>query len=67
MILCLVVALATIRDLKLHSIDITAVFTKSDLDEDIYLLQPEEFHQNGPNMVLKLKKLLYGLKQSSHQ
>ena len=63
----LVAALAAIEDLELRSVDISAAFTQGDLDETIYMQQPEGFHQGGPNMVLKLNKPLYGLKQAARQ
>jgi hypothetical protein len=63
----LVLALAALKDLELRSIDISSAFTYGDLDEEIYMEQPEGFHQGGPNMVCRLKKGLYGLKQASRQ
>ena len=63
----LVLALAAIEDMELRSVDISAAFTNGDLDETIYMMQPEGFHQGGPNMVCRLKKSLYGLKQSARQ
>jgi transposase InsO family protein len=63
----LVLALAALKDLELRSVDISSAFTYGDLDEEIYMEQPEGFHQGGPNMVCKLKKGLYGLKQASRQ
>jgi Reverse transcriptase (RNA-dependent DNA polymerase) len=63
----LILALAAIEDMELRSVDISAAFTNGDLDETIYMMQPEGFHQEGPNVVCRLKKSLYGLKQSARQ
>ena len=53
-------------DLEIHQMDVVAAFLNGDLDEDIYMKQPEGFvDQNNPNKVCKLKKSLYGLKQSA--
>lgn len=60
-----VLALAAIEDLELHSIDISYAFTNSDIDVEIYINQPEGFKQGGRNLVCKLHKSLYGLKQSA--
>ena len=49
------------------SVDISSAFTNGDLDEYIYMRQPEGFHEGGPNKVCRLKKLLYGLKQAACQ
>jgi hypothetical protein len=47
----------------MHQVDIKAAFLNSDLDETIYLEAPEG--SNIPHdQVLRLKKTLYGLKQS---
>ena len=40
---------------------------KKKLDKVIYMKQPEGYHYRGPNIVCKLHKLLYGLKQSARQ
>ncbi len=61
----IVLALAAIEDLELRSIDISYAFTNSDIDVEIYMNQPEGFRQGGPNLVCKLHKSLYGLKQSA--
>ena len=63
----LILALAAAEDLHLRSIDISSAFTYGDLEEDIYMHQPEGFQEGGPNKVLKLKKSLYGLKQAARQ
>jgi len=63
----LIIAIAAIQDLHLHSVDISHAFTNGDLDEEIYMKQPEGFHQGDANDVCLLKKSLYGLKQSARQ
>ena len=45
--------------------DIKAAFINADLEEDIWIYQPDGHHQKGSEgMVCKLKKALYGLKQA---
>ena len=44
------------------------VFLHGDLEEDLYKIQPEGFIVQGQeNLVCKLRKSLYGLKQVSRQ
>ena len=48
--------------------DVKTAFLHGDLEEDIYMLQPEGFIETGKgNLVCRLKKSLYGLKQSPRQ
>jgi hypothetical protein len=63
----LIIALAAKEGFKMHSVDISSAFTYGDLEEEIYMCQPEGYHQGGPNIVCKLNKSLYGLKQSARQ
>ena len=43
-------------------------FLHSDLEEDLYMIQPEGFIVQGQeNLVCKLRKRLYGLKQAPRQ
>jgi len=60
-----VLALVALLDLELEQLDVKTTFLHGDLDEEIYMEQPEGFvqHQKG-RLVCKLKKSLYGLKQS---
>ena len=45
--------------------DIKAAFINADLEEDIWIHQPDGHHQKGSDgMLCKLKKALYGLKQA---
>ena len=60
-----VIALAAGRKLKLHQLDVTTAFLNGTLDEEVFMKQPEGFVVNGKeNLVCKLKKSIYGLKQS---
>nr|GEV58100.1 zinc finger, CCHC-type [Tanacetum cinerariifolium] len=64
----LVLALAAIHDLVIHQMDVKTAFLNGDLDEEIYIKQPEGFVMHGhESKVCKLKKSLYGLKQAPKQ
>ena len=64
----IIVALAAHFDLELHQMDVKTAFLNGDIDETIYMVQPENFVSGDPkNMVCKLKKSIYGLKQASRQ
>ena len=55
-------------DLELHQMDVKTAFLNGDLDECIYMRQPTRFVEMGKeNMVCKLNKSIYGLKQASRQ
>ena len=61
-------ALVSLRDLELQQLDVKTTFLHGDLDEEIYMEQPEGFVQNrNRKFVCRLKKSLYGLKQSPRQ
>jgi hypothetical protein len=63
----LIIALAAQEGFKMRSVDISSAFTYGELEEEIYMSQPEGYHQGGPNHVCKLTKSLYGLKQAARQ
>jgi Reverse transcriptase (RNA-dependent DNA polymerase) len=49
----------------LHQFDVKNAFLHGEIEEQIYIDLPPEFGYSGPkNIVCKLKKTLYGLKQS---
>ena len=64
----IILALVAHYDLELHQMDAKTAFLNGDLEEEIYMNQPEGFVSIGKeNMVCKLKKSIYGLKQASRQ
>ena len=59
-------ALANILDWEIHQMDVTTAFLQGDLTDEIYMKQPEGYRsRENPDYVCKLKKSLYGLKQSA--
>lgn len=59
-------AIATQYNLELHQLDVKTAFLDGHLEEDIYMQIPEGLHPPpAPNIICKLLKSLYGLKQSS--
>jgi len=63
-----IIAVAAMEDLELDSMDISSAFLNGDLEEEIYMSQPEGFAVLGKeHLVCRLKKSLYGLKQSPRQ
>ena len=61
----ILLSLAAKHNLTLHQMDVKTAFLNGVLDEDIYMAQPEGFIDQGhPDFVCKLKRSLYGLKQS---
>ena len=63
-----IIAVAAMEDLELDSMDISSAFLNGDLEEEIYMSQPEGFAVPGKeHLVCRLKKSLYGLKQSPRQ
>ena len=53
-------------DYEIWQMDVKTVFLNGNLEEEIYMLQPESFiAKNQEYMVCKLKRFIYGLKQAS--
>ncbi|WJZ84162.1 hypothetical protein VitviT2T_003781 [Vitis vinifera] len=61
-------ALASIHNLFVHQMDVKTAFLNGDLNEKVYMEEPEGFVLLGnENKVCKLVKSLYGLKQAPKQ
>jgi hypothetical protein len=65
-----VLALAASKDMEIHQIDIKGAYLNGELtdQETIYMAQPPGYHaQNSTGKVCRLRKTLYGLKQSGRR
>ena len=61
-------ALVAHFDSELHQMNVKTTFLNGNIDETIYMVQPENFVSGDPkSMVCKLKKSIYGLKQASRE
>ena len=51
-------------NMELHQMDVKTTFLNGDLEEEVYIKQPEVFITNGNDHIdCKLKKSIYGLKK----
>ena len=64
----LILAIVASLDLELFQMDVKTTFLNGELDEEIYMDQPIGFEAQGQeHKVCRLKRSIYGLKQSSRQ
>ncbi len=56
--------IVTQQDLELHQLDVKTAFLNGELEEEIYMQQPQGYEQGGPNTVCRLLRALYGLRQA---
>ena len=63
-----VLGLVAIWDLELEQLDVKMTFLHGDINEELYMEQPEGFVQKGKeHLYCRLKQSLYGLKQAPRQ
>ena len=64
----MLIAIAAIHNLEIHQMDVKTTFLNGDLDEEIYMVQPEGFMvPSQEKKVCRLVKSLYELKQAPMQ
>jgi hypothetical protein len=64
--ICFLLAHTALKDWELKAMDIKTAFLYGELNEEIYMEQPEGFaKREQENQVCRLKKAIYGLKQAS--
>ncbi|GJU10806.1 retrovirus-related pol polyprotein from transposon TNT 1-94 [Tanacetum coccineum] len=64
----LLIAMSSIHNLIIHQMDVKIAFLNGELDEKVYMNQPQGFNMLGnENKVCKLIKSLYGLKHAPKQ
>jgi len=66
----LALILATVRDYNLSSIDITQAYLQAELDDELYMRPPPGVSVRSPDgsqLVCKLRRSLYGLKQAGRE
>ena len=64
----ILLAIAIAKKLEIHQMDVVIAFLLEDLDDEIYIEQPEGFEQTEPisqKLICKLQKGIYRLKQSA--
>ena len=59
----ILLSIAAHYDYEIWQLGVKTAFSNSNLEEEIYMMQPEGFiAKNQEHMVCKLKKSIYGLK-----
>ena len=61
----MILAYACSKEIKVSQIDVKSSFLNGELEEEVYIEQPEGFQlSKNKDYVCKLKRALYGLKQA---
>jgi len=56
-------ALVAHSDMELNQMDIKTAFLNGNIEEEIYMVQPENIEaKDSQHMICKLKKFIYGIK-----
>lgn len=65
--LCIILAIIVVMGLHLFQVDFKGAFLNSPISHNVYMKQPPGFVKPGQeHLVFKLKHLIYGTKQGSH-
>jgi hypothetical protein len=66
--ICVLLSLASSHGLLVHQMDVKTAFLNGELDEEIYMEQPDGFvRENQERKVCKLLKSSYGLQKAPKQ
>jgi len=66
----ILLAIATIKSYEIKHLDVQTAFLNATLKEEVYMKQPQNYEvesNNGKELVCKLNKSIYGLKQASNE
>ena len=60
----IILALTVQLNLELVQMDVVTAFLNADIQEEVYMKQPQGYQQGDNNLVCKLNKTIYGLRQA---
>lgn len=60
-------AAAVEEEMHVHQMDVVSAYVQGNLHDNIYMEQPRLYEEENNDVVCKLHKPLYGLKQSGHE
>jgi hypothetical protein len=63
----ILLSLAAIKDMEVKQMDVETAFLNAPIKEEVYMEQPEGYHDGNNQNVLRLLKTLYGTKQAPHE
>jgi len=62
-----ILTIAGLKGMTVKHYDIETAYLNGDLSHEVYMKQPEGYHEGGTEVVCRLKKNLYGLKQGANE